>query len=179
MLNNLIKAIQLHFVILSLYGMTLSITNKKAETFLISCQNKTLPYTNSRFSCWQLSLKSHFILNVFWEIVPHSHFIGHLKLTKCKWWRLFGARKWSTASNSFNCKNWPLKYDTNMTWILNFNSDYNGDKDADICDSKEKKQSYVLFSDDIEWVKRFAETNFSQWNICYECNLVQAYHICN
>ena len=37
-----------------------------------------------------------------------------------------------------------------MARILNLNSDYNGDKDADICDSKKKKQSYVLFSDDIK-----------------------------
>ena len=122
-------------------------------------------------------VKITFHLNVFWEIVPHSHFIGHLKLTKCKWWRLFGARKWSTAFNSINCKNRSLKYDTDMARILSFN----GDKDADICDSKEKKKSYVLFSDDIKWVNRLAETNFSQWSICYQCNLVQAYmyYICN
>ena len=60
----------------------------------------------------------------------------------------------------------PWLYDTHMARILNFNSDYNGDKDTDIYDSKEKKQSYVLSSNEIKWVNKFAETNLSQWNIC-------------
>ena len=111
-LNNLIKAIQRHFVILSLCGTTLSITNKKAETFLISCQNKTLPYTNSRSSFLQLPLKSHFILNVLLEIVLHSHCIGHLKLNANDGDCLV-PQKWFTAFNSFNYKNGPC----NMTQI--------------------------------------------------------------